>query len=71
MAKWLAHLIVKWEVTHSSLATFSAETHTCEKWLADMLAIYTGKGVATEVNFREHISHISQPGMNKAAYPVF
>ena len=33
---------------------------------AAMLAIYTGRGVAPEVNLREHISHMPLQSSNKA-----
>ena len=36
------------------------------KLLAAMLALYTGKGVAPEVNFREHILRTPPPSANKA-----
>ena len=48
----------------------SAETHMWEKRLAVMLAIYTGRGVAPEVNLREHISHMLPQSSNKAAHSV-
>ena len=35
-----------------------------------MLAVYTGKGVAPEVNLGEHISHITLPSVNKALKPL-
>ena len=35
--------------------------------LAAMLALYTGKGVAPEVNLRERILHTPLPSANKAA----
>ena len=37
-----------------------------ESQLAAMLAIYTGRGVAPEVNLRDHISHMPLPSANKA-----
>ena len=41
--------------------------HACGgKRLAAMLAIYTGRGVAPEVNLREHISHMPPQSSNKA-----
>ena len=39
----------------------SAETCILGRQLAAMLALYTGKGVAPEVNLREHISRVSPP----------
>ena len=48
----------------------SAETHLWGKQLAVMLAIYTGRGVAPEVNLREHISHMPPQSSNKAAHSV-
>ena len=46
--------------------------HACvEGVLAAMLAIYTGKGVTTEVNLNEHISHTAPQSSNKAAHSGF
>ena len=42
-----------------------------EKRLAAMLAIYTGRGVAPEVNLREHISYMPLQSSNKAAHYGF
>ena len=44
----------------------SAETRMWGKQLAAMLAIYTGRGVAPEVNLRECISHMPPQSSNKA-----
>ena len=44
----------------------SAETHMWGKQPAAMLAIYTGRGVAPEVNLRERISHTPLQSLNKA-----
>ena len=44
----------------------SAETHMWGKQLAAMLAIYTGRGVAPEVNLRECISCMPPQSSNKA-----
>ena len=44
----------------------SAETHMWGKQPVAMLAIYTGRGVAPEVNLREHISRIPPQSSNKA-----
>ena len=44
----------------------SAETHMWGRKLAAMLALYTSKGVAPEVNLREHILHMPPPSANKA-----
>ena len=44
----------------------SAETHMWGKQLAAMLAIYTGRGVAPELNLQEHISHMPPQSSNKA-----
>ena len=41
------------------------------KRLAAMLAIYTGRGVAPEVNLRERISCTPLPSANKAAHSGF
>ena len=49
----------------------SAETCLWGKWLAAMLALYTGKGVASESNLREHISHTPPQSLNKAAHSGF
>ena len=44
----------------------SAETCMWGRWLAAMLALYTSKAVAQEVNFREHILCTPPPSANKA-----
>ena len=44
----------------------SAETHMWGRRLAAMLALYTDKGVAPEVNLRERISRTPLPSVNKA-----
>ena len=44
----------------------SAETCMWGRRLAAMLALYTGKGVAPEVNLRERILHMPLPSANKA-----
>ena len=44
----------------------SAETLMWGKQPAAMLAIYTGRGVAPEVNLRECISHMPPQSSNKA-----
>ena len=44
----------------------SAETCMWGRWLAAMLALYTGKGVTPEVNLREHILRAPLPNANKA-----
>ena len=44
----------------------SAETRMGGKRLAAMLAIYTGRGVEPEVNYREHILHMPAQSLNKA-----
>ena len=44
----------------------SAETRMWGKPLAAMLAIYTSRGVAPEVNLREHISHMPLQSLNEA-----
>ena len=49
----------------------SAETCMWGKGLAAMLALYTGKGVAPEVNLREHISHTPPQSLNKAVHSGF
>ena len=49
----------------------SAETHMWGKWLAAMLAIYTGRGVSPEVNLRDRISHMPLQSLNKAAHSGF
>ena len=49
----------------------STETCMWGKRLAAMLAIYTGRGVAPEVNLREHISCTPPPSANKAAHSGF
>ena len=49
----------------------SAETHMWEKRLAAMLTIYTGRGVAPEVNLGEHISRMPLQSSNKAAHSGF
>ena len=49
----------------------SAETCMWGEGLAAMLALYTGKGVAPEVNLREHISHTPPQSLNKAAHSGF
>ena len=49
----------------------SAETCMWGKGLAAMLALYTGKGVAPEVNLREHISHTPPQSLNKAVRSGF
>ena len=50
------------QIWHST----SAETHMWGKQPAAMLAIYTCRGVAPEVNLREHISHTPLQSLNKA-----
>ena len=49
----------------------SAETSMWGKQPAAMLAIYTGRGVAPEVNLRECISHTPPQSSNKAAHSGF
>ena len=49
----------------------SPETHVWGKWLDAMLAIYTGRGVTPEVNFRECISCTSLQSSNKTAHSGF
>ena len=49
----------------------SAETRIWGKHPATMLAIYTSRGVAPEVNLREHISDMPPQSLNKAAYSGF
>ena len=44
----------------------SAETCMWGRWLAAMLALYTGKCVTPEVNLREHISRTPPHSSNKA-----
>ena len=44
----------------------SAETCMWGKQPAAMLAIYTSRGVAPEVNLRERISHMPSQSLNKA-----
>ena len=44
----------------------SAETHMWGKRPATMLAVYTSRGVAPEVNLRERISCTPLPSSNKA-----
>ena len=62
VAEWLARPPATQEVWHPT----SAETCMWGKQLAAMLAIYTGRGVAPEVNLREHISHTPPQSSNKA-----
>ena len=49
----------------------SAETRMWGRQLAAMLAIYTGKGVAPEVNLRECMLHMPLQSSNKAAHSGF
>ena len=49
----------------------SAETCMWGKQPAAMLAMYTGGGVAPEVNLRECISHTPPQSLNKAAHSGF
>ena len=58
VAEWLACLTAEWEVSLWVQHPTSAE----------ILAIYTSKGVAPEVNFREHISHMPLSSVNKVAH---
>ena len=44
----------------------SAETCMWGKQMAAMLAVYTGSGVAPEVNLKERISRTPPQGSNKA-----
>ena len=60
MDEWLARPPAKQEV-------LPLLKHACGgKRPAAMLAIYTGRGVAPEVNLREHISHTPLQSLNKA-----
>ena len=68
VAEWLACPPAKQEVCGSNLASYSAETGMWGKQPADMLAIYTGRGVALEVNLRECISHMPPQSLNKAEH---
>ena len=49
----------------------TAETLTWGRQLASMLALYTGKDVRLEVNFREYISHTPLPSVSKVAHSGF
>ena len=49
----------------------SAETCMWGEGLAAMLALYTGKGIAPEVNLREPVSHTPLQSLNKAAHSGF
>ena len=42
-----------------------------ENGSAAMLAAKRSVGVAPEVNFREHVTHMPPPSMNKAAHSGF
>ena len=66
---WRYHLFslpyVNLYCQHCQLST-SAETRMWGRRLAAMLAVYTGRGVAPEVNLRERISHMPPQSSNKA-----
>ena len=67
MAEWLARPPAKQEVCGSEIQhPTSAETRMSGKRMAAMLAIYTSRGVAPEVNLREHISCTPLQSSNKA-----
>ena len=58
-----------WEVCASNPT--STETGMWGKQPAAMLAIYTGRGVAPEVNLRERVTCTSPPSVNKSSNSGF
>ena len=56
----------KIEVRFKSQHPTSAEIRMWGRRLAAMLVLYTGTGVAPEVNLREHITGTPLPSTNKA-----
>ena len=64
VAEWLVHPPAKQEVCGSNPASWGKQP-------AVMLAIYTSRDVAPEVNLRECISHMPLQSLNKAAHSDF
>ena len=65
VAEWVARQTAEQEVGGSN-PSIPAETRMWGRRLAAMLAVYTSRGVAPEVNLRERISCMPPQSLNKA-----